>query len=47
VVLWQVVGEAAEVECDEDGHFARFGAEGDDQTVAAYPGGDDGYYRDE
>jgi len=42
----EVVEEAAEMEFDEDGYFASFDAEGDDQTVAAYSGTDDGYYRD-
>src|SRR5215212_25682 len=42
----EVVEDAAEMEFDEDGYFASFGAEGEDQTVAAYSGTDDGYYRD-
>jgi hypothetical protein len=40
------VEDAAELEFDGDGHLASFGAEPADQTVAAYPGGDDGYYGD-
>jgi hypothetical protein len=43
----EVVGDAAEMEFDEDGYFTSFGAEDGDQTVAAYSGTDDGYYRDE
>jgi hypothetical protein len=43
----EVVEEAAEMEFDEDGYFTGFGAEDEDQTVAAYSGTDDGYYRDE
>ncbi len=43
----EVVEEAAEMEFDEDGHFTSFGAEDRDQTVAAYSGTDDGYYREE
>jgi hypothetical protein len=42
----EVVEYAAENEFDEKGYRARFGSEGEDQTVAAYPGGDDGYYGD-
>jgi hypothetical protein len=42
----EVVEDAAEMEFDEDGYFASFGAEAGDQTVAAYSGTDDGYYRD-
>ena len=43
----EVVEDAAEMEFDEDGYFASFDAEDEDQTVAAYSGTDDGYYRDE
>ncbi len=43
----EVVGDAAKMEFDEDGYFTSFGAEDGDQTVAAYSGTDDGYYRDE
>ena len=43
----EVIEEAAELEFDKDGYFARFGSEDEDQTVATYPGGDDGYYGDE
>jgi hypothetical protein len=43
----EVVGDAAEMEFDEDGYFTSFGAEDSAQTVAAYSGTDDGYYRDE
>jgi hypothetical protein len=43
----EVVEEAAEMEFDEDGYFTSFGAEDEDQTVAAYSGTDDGYYGDE
>ena len=42
----EVVEDAAEMEFDEDGYFASFDAESGDQTVAAYSGTDDGYYRD-
>jgi hypothetical protein len=42
----EVVEDATEMEFDEDGYFASFDAEGGDQTVAAYSGTDDGYYRD-
>ncbi len=42
----EVVEDAAGMEFDEDGYFTGFGAEGGDQTVAAYSGTDDGYYRD-
>jgi hypothetical protein len=42
----EVVEDAAEMEFDEDGYFTSFGAEDEDQTVAAYSGTDDGYYRD-
>jgi hypothetical protein len=43
----EVVEEAAEMEFDEAGYFTSFGAEDEDQTVAAYSGTDDGYYGDE
>jgi hypothetical protein len=43
----EVVGDAAKMEFDKDGYFTSFGAEDGDQTVAAYSGTDDGYYRDE
>ena len=43
----EIIEEAAELEFDKDGYFARFGSEDEDQTVAAYPGGDDGYYGEE
>jgi hypothetical protein len=43
----EVVEEAAEMEFDEAGYFTAFGAEDEDQTVAAYSGTDDGYYGDE
>ncbi len=43
----EVVGDAAKMEFDKDGYFTSFGAEEGDQTVAAYSGTDDGYYRDE
>jgi hypothetical protein len=43
----EVVQDAAEMEFDEDGYFTSFGAEDESQTVAAYSGTDDGYYRDE
>src|SRR5215211_5700759 len=42
----EVVEDAAEMDFDEDGYFASFDAEGEDQAVAAYSGTDDGYYRD-
>jgi len=42
----EAVEYAAEIEFDEKGYRARFGSEGEDQTVAAYPGEDDGYYGD-
>jgi hypothetical protein len=42
----EVVEYPAEIEFDEKGYRARFGSEGEDQTVPAYPGGDDGYYGD-
>jgi Lactate racemase N-terminal domain len=42
----EVIEEAAALEFDEDGYFTPFGA-AEDQTVAAYSGTDDGYYRDE
>ena len=43
----EVVENAAETEFDEDGYFTSFGAEDRDQTVAAYSGTDDGYYKEE
>ena len=43
----EVIEEAAEMGFDEHGYFTAFGAEDEDQTVAAYSGTDDGYYRDE
>jgi Lactate racemase N-terminal domain len=43
----EVVEDAAEIGFDEDGYFTSFGAEDRDQTVAAYSGTDDGYYREE
>jgi hypothetical protein len=43
----EVIEEAAELEFDKDGYFARFESEEEEQTVATYPGGDDGYYWDE
>jgi hypothetical protein len=43
----EVIEEAAEMEFDEQGYFTAFGAEDEDQTVAAYSGTDDGYYGDE
>ena len=42
----EVVEDAAEAEFDEDGYFTSFGAEAEEQTVSAAPGGDDGYYGD-
>jgi hypothetical protein len=43
----EVIEEAGEMEFGENGYFTSFGAEDEDQTVAAYSGTDDGYYRDE
>jgi hypothetical protein len=43
----EVVEDAAEMGFDEDGYLTSFGAEDRDQTVAAYSGTDDGYYREE
>jgi hypothetical protein len=43
----EIIEEAAELEFDKDGYFARFESEEEEQTVATYPGGDDGYYGDE
>ncbi|MCA1848146.1 MAG: nickel-dependent lactate racemase, partial [Actinobacteria bacterium] len=43
----EVVEEAAEMEFDEAGYFTAFGADDEDQTVAAYSGNDDVYYGDE
>jgi Lactate racemase N-terminal domain len=43
----EVEEDASEMEFDEDGYFTSFGAEDRDQTVAAYSGADDGYYKEE
>ena len=43
----EVIEEAAELEFDKDGYFARFESEEEEQTIATYPGEDDGYYGDE